>query len=73
MDITALQLNMKGGEKFGISIDKMGREKLMAFIDFASALYQEGGNVGDGGREKPEIETATTLMQNVPPISELKF
>lgn len=39
MDITALKLNMKSGEVFGISIDATGLKKLQAFLNFAAELY----------------------------------
>lgn len=41
MDITALELNMKYGAKYRISIDAINKEKLMEFIDYAISLYQE--------------------------------
>ena len=41
VDITALELNMKYGAKYKISIDKMNKNKLMEFIDYAVLLYQE--------------------------------
>ena len=41
VDITALELNMKFGTKYKISIDKMSKYKLMDFIDYAMTLYEE--------------------------------
>lgn len=41
MDITALELNMKYGTQYKISIDAINKDKLMEFIDYAMELYQE--------------------------------
>ncbi len=41
LDITALELHMKYGTKYQISIDKISRRKLMDFIDYAISIYQE--------------------------------
>lgn len=41
VDITALELNMKFGTKYRISIDRINKDKLMDFIDYAISLYQE--------------------------------
>lgn len=41
VDITALELNMKFGTKYRISIDAISKNKLMNFIDYAISLYQE--------------------------------
>ena len=38
MDITALELRMKSDKTYRISVDKMGREKLMRFLDYAAHL-----------------------------------
>ena len=51
MDISALELNMKDGTVNKISIDKLNREKLMDFIDYAMSL---GG--GDEAGEMKETE-----------------
>lgn len=40
-DISALELNMKYGSKYKISIFKRKRDELMEFIDYAISLYQE--------------------------------
>ncbi|MNP46834.1 hypothetical protein D3C76_1408590 [compost metagenome] len=40
-DITALELNMKYGSKYSISIDKLSRRKLMEFLDYAKSLCNE--------------------------------
>lgn len=40
-DITALELNMKYGTKYKISIFARKRDELMEFIDYAMSLYQE--------------------------------
>ena len=41
VDITALELNMKYGVTYKISITKIDRDDLRAFIDCAKNLYQE--------------------------------
>lgn len=40
-DITALELEMAYGSTYRISIDGLGKYKLMEFIDYARELYQE--------------------------------
>lgn len=40
-DITALELNMKYGETYRISLDAMNKDYLMEFIDYAISLHQE--------------------------------
>lgn len=40
VDISALELNMKYGTTYKISIDKISKRKLMRFLDYASSLYQ---------------------------------
>lgn len=41
VDITALELNMKYGTQYRISIDQISKRRLMEFLDYASSLYQE--------------------------------
>lgn len=41
MDISALELNMKYGTQYRISIDKINKDKLMEFIDYAMSLYED--------------------------------
>lgn len=41
MDLTALELEMKYGSTYRISIDKMDKDDLMEFIDYAISLYEE--------------------------------
>ncbi|MDM5314939.1 hypothetical protein QUF49_02970 [Fictibacillus sp. b24] len=41
MDISALELNMKFGEMYKISIDAIDKSRLMEFIDYAISLYEE--------------------------------
>lgn len=41
MDLTALELEMKYGSTYKISIDKMNKDDLMDFIDYAISLYEE--------------------------------
>ncbi|WP_021168228.1 hypothetical protein SOV_52320 [Sporomusa ovata DSM 2662] len=40
VDITALELNMKYGTTYRISIDKINKDKLMEFINYAISLYE---------------------------------
>ncbi len=40
-DLSALELNMRYGAKYQISIKAISRNKLMKFIDYAASLYQE--------------------------------
>lgn len=39
LDISALQLHMKNGSKYEISIDAINKNKLKEFIDYAIELY----------------------------------
>jgi Fe-S-cluster containining protein len=41
VDISALELNMKYGTQYLISIDKINKEKLMEFVDYAMSLYED--------------------------------
>nr|WP_083953844.1 YkgJ family cysteine cluster protein [Cytobacillus eiseniae] len=41
VDITALELNMKYGTQYKISLDQISKRRLMEFLDYASSLYEE--------------------------------
>lgn len=41
VDISALELNMKYGTQYRISIDQISKRKLMEFLDYAISLYGE--------------------------------
>lgn len=41
VDITALELNMKYGTQYRISIDAISKRKLQLFLDYAASLHQE--------------------------------
>lgn len=41
VDITALELNMKYGTQYRISLDQISKRRLMEFLDYASSLFEE--------------------------------
>lgn len=57
MDISALELNMKDGTVNKISTDKLDRNKLMDFIDYAMSLYQ-----GEGAGESETEDRSAELL-----------